>query len=583
MNDKKQERWIYAVALLIPVVWLALLTAPCLGGSIVDVMKRLTEAIKSPLHIVWCENSLKCILVFLGLYAFGILLYLGSRGNTRDGEEHGSAKWGTPQELNKQLKQKENFPLSKEIRLGMDTHKHRRNLNVFVLGGSGAGKTRFVALPNILQANCSYVITDPKGEILANTGYYLLEQGYDVRVFNLVDFNSSDGYNPFKYLRDDKDVLKLITNLIRNTTPKGSSNTDPFWEKAETALLEALMFYLLYEAPPEEQNFAMIMKMLSYADVREEDSAHISPLDLLFQQLSYQSPGHIAAKQYAVYKQAAGKTAKSINISLAVRLAAFNMKQLQRITDVDNMSFGDLGEKKMAIFAVIPDNDTSLSYLVGMLYTQIIQELYFRADHIHYGALPMHVRFVLDEFANVSLPEEFDKSLATMRSRNMSATIIVQNLAQLKGLYKDGAWETITGNCDSLIYLGGNEQSTHEYISKNLGKETIWTKTHGQTKGKSGSYSTNQQLTGRELLTPDEVRMLDNRYALIFIRGFHPVRDEKYPLERHPAYPMTASGGYPKYDHALQRLSFEEFSGDIAVASANEQSNNKEATTDNAS
>ena len=386
-----------------------------------------------------------------------------------------------------------------------------------------------------------------------------------MHVFNLVDFNASDGYNPFRYLRDDKDVLKLITNLIRNTTPKTAGNSDPFWEKAETALLEALMFYLMYEAPPEEQNFGMIMKMISYADVREEDSAHISPLDLLFQQLSYNSPGHIAAKQYAVYKQAAGKTAKSINISLAVRLAAFNMKQLQRITNTDNMDFGSLGEKKTAIFAVIPDNDTSLSDLVGMLYTQIIQELYYIADHKYQGALPVHVRFVLDEFANVSLPEEFDKSLATMRSRNMSATIIVQNLAQLKGLYKEGAWETITGNCDSLVYLGGNEQSTHEYISKNLGKETIWTKTHGQTKGKSGSYSTNQQLTGRELLTPDEVRMLDNRYALVFIRGFHPVKDEKYPLERHPAYPMIASGGYPKYDHALAMLTEEEFDGEITL------------------
>ena len=575
MTDNKHERLVYAAALVIPTVWLALLAAPCLGGSIVDVMKRLTEAIKQPFSIVWCENSGKCILVFLVLYVCGLLFYFGSRPNTRDGEEHGSAKWGAAKEINKSLKQEKNFVLSKKLRLGMDSYKHYRNLNTFVLGGSGAGKTRFVALPNILEANCSYVITDPKGEILANTGYYLLEQGYDVRVFNLVDMEASDGYNPFMYLRDDKDVLKLITNLIRNTTPKGASSNDPFWEKAETALLEALMFYLLYEAPPEEQNFAMIMKMLAYADVREEDSKHISALDLLFQQLGYQSPGHIAAKQYAVYKQAAGKTAKSINISLAVRLAAFNMKQLQRITDSDRMDFGELGEKKMAIFAVIPDNDTSLSYLVGMLYTQIIQELYFRADHIHYGPLPVHVRFILDEFANVSLPEEFDKSLATMRSRNMSATIIVQNLAQLKGLYKDGAWETITGNCDSLIYLGGNEQSTHEYVSKQLGKQTIWLKTHGQTKGKSGSYSTNQQLTGRELLTPDEVRMLDNRYALIFIRGFRPVMDEKYPLQKHSAYRFIASGGYPKYEHSFNILAGEEFAGELSSLSEDNQITNQ--------
>ena len=378
--------------------------------------------------------------------------------------------------------------------------------------------------------------TVPKGEILANTGYYLLEQGYDVRVFNLVDFNSSDGYNPFKYLRDDKDVLKLITNLIRNTTPKGSSNTDPFWEKAETALLEALMFYLLYEAPPEEQNFAMIMKMLSYADVREEDSAHISPLDLLFQQLSYQSPGHIAAKQYAVYKQAASKTAKSINISLAVRLAAFNMKQLQKITDVDNMSFGDLGEKKMAIFAVIPDNDTSLSYLVGMLYTQIIQELYFRADHIHYGALPMHVRFVLDEFANVSLPEEFDKSLATMRSRNMSATIIVQNLAQLKGLYKDGAWETITGNCDTLLFLGGKEKTTLKEMEELLGKETIDTYNTGESRGREVSHSLNYQKLGKSLMSVDELAVMDGGKCILQLRGVRPFLSDKYDITSHPNY-----------------------------------------------
>ena len=368
-------------------------------------------------------------------------------------------------------------------------------------------------------------------------------------MFNLVDFTQSDGYCPFRYIRDDKDVLKLITNLIRNTTPKASGSSDPFWEKAETALLEALMFYLLYEAPETEQNFGMIMTMLSFAEVKEDNENHISPLDLLFNQLEKNQPEHIAVKQYRVYKQAAGKTAKSILISLAVRLAAFNLQQVRVITDHDDMDFGELGEKKMAIFAVIPDNDTSLSYLVGMLYTQIIQELYYRADHIHNGSLPVPVRFILDEFANGSLPEKFDKSLATMRSRKMSATIIVQNLAQLKGLYKEHGWETITGNCDTLLYLGGNEQSTHEYISKLLGKSTIDTRTHGETKGKSGSYSTNMQMTGRELLTPDEVRLLDNRYALLFIRGFPAVMDEKFDLNKHQNIGLTKNGGYPPYIH----------------------------------
>ncbi len=507
------------------------------------------QSVKSPFLITWQDNSLKCILVCLGIYGMSAFAVYGTRPNLREGEEHGSAKWGTPRQLNSVLEQKENFLLTKRVRLGMDTHKHRRNLNTLVLGGSGAGKTRFLALPNIMEANCSYVITDPKGEILNNVGNLLQKEGYVIKSFNLVEFSQSDSYNPFRYIRDDKDVLKLITNLIRNTTPRGSNSGDPFWEKSETALLEALMFYLLYEAPESEQNVGMIMTMLSYADVKEENENYVSPLDLLFNQLEKNKPEHIAIKQYKTYKMAAGKTAKSINISLAVRLASFNLPQVRAITSRDDMDFGELGEKKMAIFAVVPDNDTSMSYLVGMLYTQIIQELYYRADHVYHGRLPVHVRLMLDEFANVSLPESFDKSLATMRSREMSATIIVQNLAQLKGLYKEHGWETITGNCDTLLYLGGNEQSTHEYVSKMLGKETIDTRSHSENKGKNGSWSTQNNRIARELMTPDEVRILDNRYALLFVRGLPPVIDEKYDLTKHPNYRWTAGGGYPAYLH----------------------------------
>ena len=550
-NTKREDLLLFGV-LLLPTVWFALILAPCLGGSLVDVFSRLTERIQTPWQIEWCADSPRSILMCLLLYGFGGLVYFGTRPNLRQGEEHGSAKWGSPKELNRQLAQKLNFPLTRHVKIGMDTHKHRRNLNILTLGGSGAGKTRSLALPGIMECNCSYVITDPKGEILSavgNLGNLLIEQGYTVRVFNLVDFSRSDGYDPFRYIRDDKDVLRLITNLIRNTTPKNAGGSDPFWEKAETALLEALMFYLLYEAPENEQNFGMIIRMLSYADVKEEKESYKSPLDMLFNDLGMNDPNHIAVKQYRIYKQAAGKTAKSINISLAVRLAAFNMDQICSITDHDDMDIGEIGKRKTAIFAVIPDNDTSLSYLVGMLYTQIIQELYYQADHVYRGRLPIHVRMILDEFANVSLPEEFDKSLATMRSREISATIIVQNLAQLKGLYKEHGWETITGNCDTLLYLGGNEQSTHEYISKLLGKETIDTRTHGQTKGKSGSYSTNMQTTGRELMTPDEVRLLDNSKALLFIRGFPAVMDDKYDLNRHPNIRKTVNGGYPPYIH----------------------------------
>ena len=554
-NTKKEDLLLYAI-LLLPTVWFSLLLAPCLGGSLLDVFNRLTEHMQTPFSIEWCQSTPRSLLLCLAIYAFGGIVYFGTRPNLRQGEEHGSAKWGSPKQVNAQIEQKQSFPLTKHVRLGMDTHKHRRNLNILTLGGSGAGKTRSLALPGIMECNASFVVTDPKGEILAAVGHLLKAKGYTVKAFNLVDFSQSDGYNPFKYVRDDKDVLRLITNLIRNTTPKGSGGSDPFWEKAETALLESLMFYLLYEAPEEEQNFSMIMKMLSYADVREDKETYVSALDLLFKQLSDNQPMHIAVKQYRIYKQAAGKTAKSINISLAVRLAAFNMDQICSITDHDDMGISELGKQKTAIFAVIPDNDTSLSYLVGMLYTQIIQELYYQADHVYHGRLPIHVRMILDEFANVSLPEEFDKSLATMRSREISATIIVQNLAQLKGLYKEHGWETITGNCDTLLYLGGNEQSTHEYISKLLGKETIDTRTHGQTKGKSGSYSTNMQTTGRELLTPDEGRLLDNSKALLFIRGFPAVMDDKYDLNHHPNIHMTVNGGYPPYIHKGQSYSY---------------------------
>lgn len=570
-NNSKQEDLLLFGILLLPTIWFALLLAPCLDGNLIEIVAALSERIQSPFAIEWCVNTPKSIALCLTVYAFGGVVYFGTRPNLRQGEEHGSAKWGSPKQLNAQIAQKKNFPLTKHVQIGMNTHKHRRNLNVFVLGGSGAGKTRGVALPGLMSdLPCSFVVTDPKGEILAAVGHLLLEEGYAVKAFNLVEFAQSDGYNPFRYIRDDKDVLKLIKNLIKNTTPKGSGGSDPFWEKAETALLEALMFYLLYEAPEREQNFGMIMKMLSYADVREEKESYVSPLDRLFSQLGMNEPEHIAVKLYRIYKQAAGKTAKSINISLAVRLAAFNMAQIQSITDHDEIDISEIGKRKTAIFAVIPDNDTSLSYLVGMLYTQIIQELYYQADHVYQGRLPIHVRMILDEFANVSLPEEFDKSLATMRSREISATIIVQNLAQLKVLYKDNSWETITGNCDSLLYLGGNEQSTHEYISKLLGKETIDTRTHGQTKGKSGSYSTNMQTTGRDLMTPDEVRLLDNSKALLFIRGFPAVMDDKYDLTKHPNIHKTVNGGYPPYIHKAKSYPYIPFVRAIDFANADQ-------------
>lgn len=491
------------------------------------------------------------MLVGLLLYGCGIALYYSSRENRRPGEEYGSAKWGSPKELNRKYmdhRHKDaNIILTQRVRLGMDGYISQRNMNVLVVGGSGSGKTRFFCKPNIYSANCSYLITDPKGELLRAAGALLAAQGYEVRVFNLIDPSQSDGYNPFSYIHSEKDVLTLIDNLIKNTTPRNASSNDPFWEKAEIALDSALMLYLVSEAPPEEQNFEMLIYMMNFAEVREEDDQYRSPLDMLFRALEEEQPNHVAVKQYKAFKQAAGKTAKSILVSAAVRLAPFNLPQIKAITDHDDMDLYTLGERKCALYAVIPDNDTTFNFLVSLLYSQIFQTLYYCADQIHHGALPCHVHFILDEAPSVNLPG-LPRELATMRSRNISCSTIIQNMAQIKELYKD-SWETIPGNSDTLLYLGGNEASTHKYISEALGKSTIDTKTHGQTKGRSGSYSTNFQMSGRELLTPDEVRMLDNRYCILFIRGTRPVMDEKYELMEHPAIRYTIDGGGPPYIH----------------------------------
>ena len=547
MPIRKSNDTLFYLIGTIPVVWLALLLAQSLGGGLPELLRNLTSALEQPTNIIWTDKSLPTILICLAAYGMAVLLYRTNQGRTRDGEEHGSAAWATPASVNAQFAQKDSIPLTQHVRLGLDTHKHRRSLNVLVIGGSGAAKTRSFVLPNILTANTNYVITDPKSEVLLATGGYLKKQGYDVRVLNLVNLEQSDGYNPFCYLRDEKDVLKLVNNLIQSTTPKGSHESDPFWTKAETALLQAIILMLFQEAPEYEQNFSMVMRVLEYAEVREEDEGHVSPLDLLFESIERRKPDSVAVRQYKVFKLAAGKTAKSILVSTAVRLAPFNLPQIQALTDHDDMDLYTLGEKKVALYAVIPDNDNTFNFLVSLLYAQAFQALYYSADQIHHGPLPRHVRFVLDEFAAMPLPG-FTRERATMRSRSISASVIIQNMAQIKELYKD-SWETIPGNCDTILYLGGNESSTHKYVSEMLGKATIDTKTHGQTKGKSGSYSTNFQMSGRELLPPDEVRKLDNRYALLFIRGASPVMDEKYDLMHHPAISHSSLGGAAPYIH----------------------------------
>ena len=536
---------------IIPVVWLALLLAPYVGGGLLGLVRYGRAVLNDPLHIVLCGDSLKTVLVFLLCYGLGIGIYLSTDRNYRRREEHGSAKWGTAQAVRKKYadrKVTENKILTQNVAIGLDGRKHRRNLNILVCGGSGAGKTRFFAKPNIMNANTSFVCLDPKGELLRDTGNLLKAKGYDIKVIDLINMEKSYCYNPFVYLRSDNDIQRLVTNLFKNTTPKGSQSQDPFWDQAAQMLLLALVFYLHYEAPPDEQNFPMVMEMIRAGEVREDNDEFQSPLDELFDRLEMRNPEHIALKYYRNYRSGSGKTLKSIQITLVSRLEKFNLESLAGMTQTDEMELWSLGERKTAIFAVIPDNDSSFNFIVGLLYTQLFQQLYYQADVVHGGRLPVHVHFVMDEFANVALPDEFDKLLATMRSREISVSIIIQNLAQLKALFEK-QWESIVGNCDEFIYLGGNEQATHEYVSKLLGKETIDTNTYGQSRGRSGSYSTNWQLAGRELLMPDEVRMLDNQYALLFIRGERPIQDFKYDILKHPNVKLTTDGGAEPYRH----------------------------------
>ena len=550
-QDDKRTAVILSLIGIIPVVWLALKIAPSVGGGLAAILPELMSVFENPFHIELCEDSVKAVLVLLLCYGMGIGIYFSTRRNYRRREEHGSAKWGEARTVNKKYAQhpkSANKLMTQNVSIGLNAKKHRRNLNTLVCGGSGAGKTRFYCKPNLMQANTSFVILDPKGEIVRDVGKLLEAKGYEIKVLDLISMEKSHCYNPFVYLRSDNDIQRLVTNLFKSTTPKGSQSNDPFWDTAASMLLLALVFYLHYEAPGDEQNFAMVMEMLRAGAIEDEEEPRPSPLDNLFSELEYENPEHIALKYYHSYHSGSAKTLKSIQITLAARLEKFNLESLAALTTTDELELETLGEKKTALFALIPDNDTSFNFLVSLLYTQLFQQLFYSADHIHGGSLPIPVHFLMDEFANVSLPDDFDKILSVMRSRSVSVSIILQNLAQLKALFEK-QWESIVGNCDEFLYLGGNEQSTHKYVSELLGKSTIDTNTYGKSSGRSGNYSTNYQISGRELLTPDEVRMLDNQYAILFIRGERPVLDFKYDILKHPNVAMTADGNAGVYTH----------------------------------
>lgn len=551
-ESSKKQKIILSLIGIIPVIWLALLIAPYINDGIAGIIKNMTKALDNPFNINFCENSLKTVLFLLLAYGLAIGIYFSTRKNYRRNEEYGSAKWGDVKSICKKYKDfntpTNNKILTQNFAIGLDGRKHRRNLNLLICGGSGAGKTRFFAKPNVMQCNTSMVILDPKGEIVRDTGELLEKKGYKVKILDLINMDKSHCYNPFVYLKTDNDVQKLVTNLFKSTTPKGSQSNDPFWDTAASMLLLALVFYLWYEAPEEEQNFTMVMEMLRAGDVKEDDDMYLSPLDVLFERLEADNPEHIALKYYRDYHSGSAKTLKSIQITLASRLEKFNLESLSKLTMTDELELEKLGEEKVALFALIPDNDTSFNFIVSILYTQLFQQLFYSADHKHGGRLPVHVHFIMDEFANVSLPDDFDKILSVMRSREVSVSIILQNLAQLKALFEK-QWESIVGNCDEFLYLGGNEQSTHKYVSELMGKENLDLNTYGKSHGRNGSYSTNYQQTGRDLLTPDEVRMLDNKYAILFVRGERPIKDLKYDILKHPNVALTTDGKAKPYVH----------------------------------
>ena len=539
------------------VLWLAAIAAYAYedGMNLFQWMGRFSQVLERPFSIGWTPYTLKYMLGSLLLYGCGVALYYSSRENRRPGEEYGSAKWGSPKELNRKYmdhRHKDaNIILTQRVRLGMDGYITQRNMNVLVVGGSGSGKTRFFCKPNIYSANCSYLITDPKGELLRAAGALLAAQGYEVRVFNLIDPSQSDGYNPFSYIHSEKDVLTLIDNLIKNTTPRNASSNDPFWEKAEIALDSALMLYLVSEAPPEEQNFEMLIYMMNFAEVREEDDQYRSPLDMLFRALEEEQPNHVAVKQYKAFKQAAGKTLKSILISCGARLSPFDIQELRDLMAEDELELDTLGDRKSALFVILSDTDSTFNFVAALMYSQLFNLLCDKADDFYGGRLPVHVRCLLDEFANIGQIPNFDKLIATIRSREISASIILQSQSQLKTIYKDAA-DTIVGNCDSTLFLGGKEKSTLKEISELLGKETIDSFNQSENRGSQVSHGLNYQKLGKELMTQDELAVMDGGKCIFMLRGVRPFLSDKYDLTKHPDYRYTADAD-KKYLFDMER------------------------------
>ena len=514
-----------------------------LGDKIMSMMGTVPLAFASPLP------SLHPLDFLVGLCCgAGLRLAVYLRGKNakkyRHGMEYGSARWGTPKDIEPFMAPKffDNIILTKTERLMMSNRppdpKNARNKNVLVVGGSGSGKTRFWLKPNLLQCHSSYVVTDPKGSIVVECGNALLKNGYKVRILNTINFKKSMHYNPFAYVHSEKDILKLVTTLMTNTKGEGSGG-DPFWEKSERLLLTALIAYLHYEAPVEEQNFATLLEMLNTMQVLEDDEEYQNPVDLLFEELAKKKPNSFAGRQYKLYKLAAGKTAKSILISCGARLAPFDIQELRDLTMYDELQLDTLGDKKTALFLIMSDTDSTFNFLISMVYTQLFNLLCDKADDVYGGKLPIHVRCLIDECANIGQIPNLEKLVATIRSREISACLVLQARSQLKAIYKDNA-DTIVGNMDSQIFLGGSEPTTLKDLSEMLGKETIDAFNTSDTRGNSPSYGTTFQKMGHELLSRDELAVLDGGKCILQLRGVRPFLSDKYDLTQHPNYKLTS-------------------------------------------
>ena len=553
-NSSKAPAIAAGIAGAFVAVWLGIAVAPGATGGLVGMLGALNRAIADPLHFQFCAATLRCVLVCLFIYGLAVLIIVSEGMNFRRGEEYGSAKWGSPRSIDKKYRDRqhpdENLIMTQHVAIGSSQasmYRHRRNLNTVVIGGSGSGKSTSHVLINILQASHSYVVLDPSGEMLRATGNYLKAHGYTIHVLNLVEPERSDRYNPFCYLRSDDDVDRMVENFWKATAVQGAQKGEQIWDDMAKELLSALAYYLYYEAPQEEQNFPTIQFLLRNMGLveGEQDS---SPVEQLFSELEQRDPEHIALKHYRAYHSGATKTLQSIQITLLSRLGKFNLESIERLstTNTDDLGLLTAPEERTVIFAVTPVADSSFNFFVSLLYGQLFEILYEYGNR--HGKLKEPLHILMDEFANITLPKDFELRLATFRKYGISASIILQDMSQLKALYEK-QWQAMMNNADELLYLGGNESGTHEYLSKLLGKQTIRTNTFGQSKGRSGSFSKNEQQLGRELLTPDEIRMLDNKLALLLIRGERPILDEKYDFQRHPHIKETTYGGAEPYIH----------------------------------